>query len=65
MLEAAGISDILTKSLGSANPLSMVWATIRGLRELRTPELVAAERGVEVGSLGYRPRQQEEQQDGE
>lgn len=65
VLEAAGISDILTKSLGSANPLSMVWATIRGLRELRTPELVAAERGVEVGSLGYRPRQQEEQQDGE
>lgn len=60
VVECAGITDILTKSLGSANPLSMVWATIDGLRGLMTPELVARQRGVEVESLGYRPRQREQ-----
>ncbi len=60
VLECAGVSDILTKSLGSANALNMVWATVDGLYSLMTPEQVAAERGVDVAEIDYRPRQREE-----
>ncbi len=51
ILELAGVRDILTKSLGSSNPLSMVNATMSGLRSLRTAEDVAKLRGVSVESL--------------
>jgi small subunit ribosomal protein S5 len=58
VLECAGVSDILTKSLGSANPHNMVWATMDALQRLRTVEQVAQEREVEVADLGYRSRQE-------
>jgi small subunit ribosomal protein S5 len=45
VLEAAGVRDVLTKSLGSANPLNVVNATMNGLRSLRTLEDVSALRG--------------------
>jgi small subunit ribosomal protein S5 len=45
VVEAAGISDILTKSLGSNNLLNVVYATVDALDQLRTPQEVAAIRG--------------------
>ena len=51
VLEAAGVSDILTKSLGSANALNVVSATIDALDQLKTPQQVAAERGKPVEAI--------------
>jgi small subunit ribosomal protein S5 len=42
VVEAAGIQDLLAKSLGSANPVNVVGATIQGLKALRSPEEIAA-----------------------
>ena len=56
IMECAGITDILTKSLGSTNPHNMVLAAMEGLAALTTVEQIARERGVEPGSLGYRSR---------
>jgi small subunit ribosomal protein S5 len=56
VLECAGISDILTKSLGSTNPHNMVRAAIDGLMQLTTVEQVARERGIEPSSIQYRSR---------
>ncbi len=54
VLEAAGITDVLTKSLGTNNPVNVVRATVQGLQALVTAEQVARERGVTVESLGVR-----------
>ncbi|ADL68018.1 30S ribosomal protein S5 [Thermoanaerobacterium thermosaccharolyticum] len=51
VLESAGIKDILTKSLGSANSTNMVYATIEGLKSLKTAEEVAKLRGIPVEQL--------------
>ena len=55
VVECAGIKDILSKSLGSGNPINIVHATIAGLRALRRPEDVAKLRGKELHEVAPRP----------
>ena len=56
VLECAGVTDILTKSLGSTNPHNLVRATFQGLEHLTTVDQIARERGVEPSSIPYRSR---------
>ena len=51
VLELAGITDILSKSLGSQNPINLVKATMAGLESLRTPLEVAKLRGLSVNQV--------------
>lgn len=51
VVEAAGIKDILTKSLRSKNPINVVYATMQGLESLRTKEMVAELRDKKVEEL--------------
>ena len=51
VLELAGIHDILSKSLGSQNPINLVKATMAGLESLRTPDEVAKLRGLSVAEV--------------
>ena len=58
VLELAGIHDILSKSLGSQNPINLVKATMAGLESLRTPGEVAELRGLSVNAvLGLTPNE--------
>lgn len=50
-LEAAGIHDVLAKSLGSRNAINMAYATIQAFKELSVPEKAAEKRGLEVKEL--------------
>ena len=56
VLELAGIRDVLSKSLGTTNPINMARATVDGLKRLRRPEDVARSRGKSIKDvLPYRP----------
>lgn len=60
VLELAGVRDILTKSLGTTNPINLVRATVAGLQSLKTPESVARLRGIPVSKvLGLDQREPE------
>jgi len=51
VLELAGIHDVLSKSLGSQNPINLVKATMAGLESLRTPGEVAELRGLSINQV--------------
>jgi small subunit ribosomal protein S5 len=51
VIEAAGFRNILTKSLGSNNATNVVWATLDGLRQLKTAEDTARDRGLSVAEI--------------
>ena len=51
VLELAGIHDILSKSLGTQNPINLVKATVAGLQSLRTPREVAELRGLSIDQV--------------
>jgi len=51
VFEVAGVRNVVAKCIGSTNPGNVVHATLRGLRRLRTPELIAARRGKTVAEI--------------
>ena len=55
VVECAGITDVLSKSLGSSNAINIVHAAVAGLKSLRRPEEVARLRGREVQDVAPRP----------
>jgi len=59
LLELAGVRDILTKSMGTANPINVLRATAQGLKSLKEPAEVAALRGRAVADiLDYEPKKE-------
>jgi small subunit ribosomal protein S5 len=59
VLELAGVHDILTKSIGTSNPINVIGATVAGLRSLRTIDTVAGARGLTTDELFGRNEQRE------
>ncbi|GHC37286.1 30S ribosomal protein S5 [Aidingimonas halophila] len=51
VLELAGVHDVLAKCYGSTNPVNVVRATINGLASMRSPDDVAAKRGLSVEAI--------------
>lgn len=51
VVELAGVRDILTKSLGSDNPINIVYATLKGLSQIMRAEVIARRRGKTVEEL--------------
>ena len=48
VLECAGVHDVLSRSLGSSNPINVVHATVAALKSLNRPEEIAARRGLPI-----------------
>ncbi len=51
VLEVAGVRNVLAKAYGSTNPINIVRATIDGLAGMKSPEMVAAKRGLPVDKI--------------
>jgi small subunit ribosomal protein S5 len=65
VLELGGIRDVLTKSIGTNNPINQVKATMAGLKGLRKPEEVAELRGLTVRQVLGIPKQEKPATDGD
>lgn len=52
LFEAAGVHNVLAKSFGSTNPVNVVQATFKALRNMQSPEAIAAKRGLTVEEIG-------------
>jgi small subunit ribosomal protein S5 len=55
LVECAGIKDILSKSMGSANQINILKAAVAGLQGLRTPQQVATVRGRDIHDVAPKP----------
>jgi small subunit ribosomal protein S5 len=55
LVEAAGIKDILSKSMGSSNQINIVKAAVAGLQSLRRPQQVASLRGLDLHEVAPKP----------
>ncbi len=51
VLEVAGVHNVLAKCYGSTNPVNVVYATFKGLRDMQSPDSVAAKRGKSVEEI--------------
>ncbi len=51
VLEVAGVRNVLAKCNGSRNPINLVRATIKGLQDMKSPEMIAAKRGKPVEEI--------------
>lgn len=51
VVECAGIHDVLSKCIGTNNPLNVIHATMEALRQLRSPEQIAVKRGMTVAAI--------------
>jgi len=51
VMEVVGVKNVLAKAVGSRNPINLVRATIKGLKSMTTPELIAAKRGKTVAEV--------------
>ena len=51
VMEAVGVQNILTKCLGSNNPHNVIRATLEGLRNLHSPEMIAQKRGKSIAEI--------------
>ena len=52
LLEAAGVHNVLAKCYGSTNPVNVVTATFKALKDIRSPEMVAEKRGKTLEEIG-------------
>ncbi len=63
VFETLGVQDVVTKSIGTANPYNMIRATFDGLSQIESPRLIAARRGIKISSVfGKKKKDQEEMQ---
>jgi small subunit ribosomal protein S5 len=51
VFETLGVSDVVTKSIGSANPYNMIKATMDALKAIESPRMVASKRGKKVSDV--------------